>query len=50
VAKALLEEVPHRSPCLFGLARSRWWLDGLRSVVPWLADCSLMLAYVAIAF
>jgi hypothetical protein len=26
---------------LFGLARSRWWLEGLRQVVPWLADHSL---------
>jgi hypothetical protein len=25
---------------LFGLARSRWWLDGLRAVVPWLAGRS----------
>lgn len=26
---------------MFGLARSRWWLDGLRQVVPWLAGRSL---------
>jgi hypothetical protein len=50
VAKALLEDVLHRAPPLWGLTRSRWWLDGLRQVVPWPADYSLMLAYVAIAF
>jgi hypothetical protein len=33
--------VLHRAPRLFGLARTRWWLDGLRQVVPWLAACSL---------
>ncbi|HKO24462.1 MAG TPA: hypothetical protein VJY65_06930 [Chloroflexota bacterium] len=48
MAKALLEDVLHRAPPLCGLARSRWWLDGLRQVVPWPADCSLMSAYVAI--
>lgn len=36
-----MEEVIHRSPRLFGLARSRWWLAGLRRVVPWLAGRSL---------
>jgi len=30
-----------RSPQLAGLDRSRWWLDGLRQQVAWLADCSL---------
>jgi hypothetical protein len=39
-AKAVLEEVIQRSPRLFGLARRRWWLDGLRRVVPWLAGRS----------
>jgi hypothetical protein len=50
VAEAFLEEVLHRAPPLCGLPGSRWCLDGLRQVVPWLADCSLMSAYVAIAF
>lgn len=34
-------ELLHHSPLLLGLPRSRWWLDGLRQVVPWLARCSL---------
>jgi hypothetical protein len=36
-----VEELLHHSPRLCGLVRSRWWLDGLRQVVPWLARCSL---------
>jgi hypothetical protein len=27
-----------RSPTLFGLPRSRWWLDGLRQALGWLSD------------
>lgn len=29
-----------RSPRLWGLARSRWWLDGLRQALPWLSAYS----------
>jgi hypothetical protein len=36
-----VREVIHRSPCLLGQARSRWWLGGLRRVVDWMADLSL---------
>lgn len=28
----------HRSPTLFGLERSRWWVNGLQQAVSWLAD------------
>lgn len=31
----------HRSPRLFGLERSRWWLAGLAQVISWLGQCSL---------
>lgn len=31
----------HRSPRLYGLKRSRWWLDGLRQIVSWLERVSL---------
>lgn len=31
----------HRPPRLFDLARSRWWLDGLRQAVDWLAGLSV---------
>lgn len=31
----------HRSPRLYGLKRSRWWLDGLRQIVGWLERLSL---------
>lgn len=27
-----------RSPRLFALPRTRWWLDGVRQVVPWLGE------------
>lgn len=30
-----------RSPRLYGLKRSRWWLDGLRQSVAWLGGLSL---------
>ena len=36
-----MEAVIHRPPRLVGLARSRWWLDGLRQAVPWLKRLSL---------
>ncbi len=36
-----LQEVVRRSPRLYGLPRSRWWLDGLRQVVDWLKDLTL---------
>ncbi len=32
--------VLYRSPRLYGLERSRWWLDGIRRVVPWLTKGS----------
>lgn len=31
-----------RSPRLYGLKRSRWWLDGLRQVVDWLKGLTLV--------
>ncbi len=34
-----------RSPRLYGLDRSRWWLDGLRQVVVWLRGLSLAGVY-----
>jgi len=40
-AAAELQEVIRRSPRLYGLKRSRWWLDGLRQVVSWLRGLSL---------
>jgi len=40
-AAAELQEVVRRSPRLYGLKRSRWWLDGLRQVVSWLRRLSL---------
>jgi hypothetical protein len=30
-----------RSPRLLDLPRTRWWLAGVRQVVPWLASCCL---------
>lgn len=41
LAIAELTETVHQSPECFGLARSRWCLDGLRQTVPWLAPLSL---------
>lgn len=41
MAIADLSETVHQSPKCFGLARSRWWLDGIRQAVPWLASVSL---------
>jgi hypothetical protein len=40
-AREELKEVVRRSPRLYGLNRSRWWLDGLRKVVSWLRDLTL---------
>lgn len=40
-ARILIEYLVQRSPRLVGLARSRWWLDGLRQRVGWLRRCSL---------
>ena len=40
-AKAELEQVLRCSPRRYGLQRSRWRLQDLRQVVPWLRDCSL---------
>jgi len=40
-AAAELQEIVHRSPRLYGLNRSRWWLDGLRQQVSWLQGRSL---------
>lgn len=31
----------HQRPAASGLGRSRWWLDGLRQVIPWLKGRSL---------
>ena len=36
-----MENLVQRSPRLAGLARSRWWLAGIRHHIPWLRDCSL---------
>jgi hypothetical protein len=41
VVVAELTETVHQRPECFGLSRSRWWLDGLRQAVPWLASVSL---------
>src|SRR5258708_2214367 len=41
LAVADLTETLHQSPEMFGLPRSRWWLDGVRQAVPWLAPLSL---------
>jgi transposase len=41
VATYQLTETLHQSPETFGLQRSRWWLDGIRQVVPWLGQRSL---------
>ena len=39
--EADLQERLHHCPQLCGLSRSRWWLAGLRQVVPWLRPLSL---------
>jgi hypothetical protein len=41
VAKAELTAALQRSPRLYGLARSRWWLAGVRQAIPWLRNYSL---------
>jgi transposase len=38
---AQLHETLHQAPECLGLSRSRWWLDGIRQAVPWLASVSL---------
>lgn len=40
MAAAQLAETLHQSPELFGLSRSRWWLDGITQAVPFLAGMS----------
>jgi hypothetical protein len=40
-ARRELADVVHRAPRLLGLARSRWWLDGLRQAVPWLQEVTV---------
>jgi len=40
-AAAEVQQVVQQAPRLFGLARSRWWLDGIRQAVAWLGRCSL---------
>lgn len=40
-AQAELEQVLHCAPRRYGLARSRWRLQDLRRVIPWLRGCSL---------
>ena len=40
VAVADLAETLHQSPEVFGLSRSRWWLDGIRQAVPELTQMS----------
>ena len=41
MAIAQLTETLHQSPENFGLARSRWWLEGIGQAVPWLKDLSV---------
>ena len=36
-----MEDTLQRSPRLLDLPRTRWWLAGVRQVMPWLADCCL---------
>jgi hypothetical protein len=40
-AAAEVQEVVHRSPRLYGLARSNWRQTDLRQVIPWLGPLSL---------
>src|SRR5438105_2119345 len=40
-AAAQVQGIVHRSPYLYEQPRSRWWLDGIRQVVPWMAGLSL---------
>lgn len=37
---AEVQGVIYRSPHLYGLKRSRWWLDGIRQAIPWLKEKS----------
>jgi hypothetical protein len=36
-----VQETLHLSPRLLGLPRTRWWLDGVRQAISWLAPCCL---------
>jgi transposase len=40
-AASQLEEIVHRSPRLYGLDRSGWWLAGLRQIVSWMHKLTL---------
>ncbi len=40
-AAAELRSIVYRSPRLYELPRTRWWLDGLRQVCPWLRPLTL---------
>jgi transposase len=40
-AAAELRSIVYRSPWLYELGRSRWWLDGLRQVCSWLRPLTL---------
>jgi hypothetical protein len=41
LAKVQIVQVLHCSPRRYGIARSRWRLQDLRQIVPWLKDCTL---------
>jgi hypothetical protein len=41
VAQEVLLDGVHHPPLAYDLPRSRWWLDGLRQAIPWLAPLSL---------
>lgn len=38
-----------QSPWQAGISRSRWWLDGVRQAVSWLADCCLATVWQTLA-
>lgn len=40
-AAEALAAVVHQRPQALGLARTRWWLDGVRQVIDWLHGCCL---------
>ncbi len=40
-AASQIEEMVHRSPRLYGLDRSGWWLAGLRQIVRWMQKLTL---------
>jgi hypothetical protein len=41
LAKVQIVQVLHCSPRRYGIARSRWRLQDLRQVIPWLKDCTI---------